>query len=172
MVAKTAQVDGNYGLGQNTDAGFHGQGGPEGDYPCLRIPITGYYQSVQVPEGVSDDRQKSRLMFSVNTLQALHRNIIVGSINFVMRVKPCSILCKGWSIFTTKIAPSQSKKMCTAPKASQRRWMEHFSYLTSLSDAFRGEESLGLGKTVHYTDATMRTKTLSRMDLNRADYLR
>lgn len=77
---QTAPVDGNYGLDLNTDAGFHGQGGPEGGYPCLRIPITGYYQPVQVSEGVPDGLQRD-LDCNLSTETNSAMDLVVGLMN-------------------------------------------------------------------------------------------
>uniref|UniRef100_A0AAV1U9I7 Uncharacterized protein n=1 Tax=Peronospora matthiolae TaxID=2874970 RepID=A0AAV1U9I7_9STRA len=74
--------------------------------------------------------------------------------------------------FTTKISPAQSMKLFTAPKASHQNWTDHFLYLTAVSDACGGADSLVLDNVVHYADPHMRTTMLSRLDIHRTDYLR
>ena len=74
--------------------------------------------------------------------------------------------------FTIKITPAQSMKLFTAAKALHRSLTEHFLYLTVVSDACGGADNLFLDKIVHYADPTMRTTMLSRLNLNRGDYLR
>uniref|UniRef100_A0AAV1VL66 CCHC-type domain-containing protein n=1 Tax=Peronospora matthiolae TaxID=2874970 RepID=A0AAV1VL66_9STRA len=73
---------------------------------------------------------------------------------------------------TTKISPAQSLKLFTAPKASHRKWTDHFLYLTAVSDACGGADNLVLDNIVHYADPHMRTTMLSRLDFHRTDYLR
>ena len=63
--------------------------------------------------------------------------------------------------FNTKISPAQSIKLFTAPKASHRSWTDHFLYLTAVSDACGGANSLVLDNIVHYVDPHMRMTMLS-----------
>lgn len=74
--------------------------------------------------------------------------------------------------FATKITPAQSMKLFTALKSPQRNWTEHYLYLTAVSDACGGAESLVLDNIVHYADPSMRMTMLSRLDIHRIDYLR
>ena len=74
--------------------------------------------------------------------------------------------------FSTKITPAQSMKLFTAAKSPQRSWTEHFLYLTAVSDACGGADNLVLDNIVHYADPAIRTTMLSRLNLNRIDYLR
>ena len=74
--------------------------------------------------------------------------------------------------FTTKISPAQSMKLLTAPKASHRSRTDHFLYLTAVSDACGGADSLVLDNVVHCADPHMRTTMFSRLDIHRTDYLR
>ena len=73
---------------------------------------------------------------------------------------------------TTKITPAQSMKLFTAAKPPQRSWADHFVYLTAVSDACGGADNLVLYNVVHYADPLMRSNMLSRLNLNRVDYLR
>uniref|UniRef100_A0AAV1UK35 Uncharacterized protein n=1 Tax=Peronospora matthiolae TaxID=2874970 RepID=A0AAV1UK35_9STRA len=74
--------------------------------------------------------------------------------------------------FTTKISPAQSMKLFTAPKASYRNRTDHIMYLTAVSDACGGADSLMLDNVVQYADPHMRTTMSSRLDIHRTDYLR
>ena len=74
--------------------------------------------------------------------------------------------------FTTKMSPAQSMKRFTAPKASQRSWTDHFLYLTAVSDACGGADSLVLDNIAQYADPHMRTTMLSRLNIHRMDHLR
>ena len=73
--------------------------------------------------------------------------------------------------FSIKITPSQSTKLFTAAKALHRSWTEHFLYLTAVSDACGRTDNIVLDYIVYYADPTMRTTMLSRLNLNRGDYL-
>ena len=74
--------------------------------------------------------------------------------------------------FSTKISPAQSMKLFTAPKASHRSWTDHFLYLTAVSDACGGADTLVLDNIVHHADPQMRTTMLSRLNIHRMDHLR
>ena len=74
--------------------------------------------------------------------------------------------------FSAKISPAQSMKLFTAPKASHRIWTDHFLYLTAVSGACGGADSLVLDNIVHYADPQMRTTMLSRLNIHRMDHLR
>ena len=37
--------------------------------------------------------------------------------------------------FSTRLSPAQSMKLFMAPKASHTSWMDHYLYLTAVSDA-------------------------------------
>uniref|UniRef100_A0AAV1UTY9 Uncharacterized protein n=1 Tax=Peronospora matthiolae TaxID=2874970 RepID=A0AAV1UTY9_9STRA len=63
-------------------------------------------------------------------------------------------------------------KLFTAPQASHRNWTDHFLYLTAVSDACGGADSLVLDNDVHYADPHMRTTMLSRLDIHRTDCMR
>ena len=69
-------------------------------------------------------------------------------------------------IFNTKISPAQS----IASKATHRNWTDHFLYLTAVSDACGGADSLVLDNIVYYADPHMRTTMLSKLDIHRIDY--
>ncbi|CAI5703654.1 unnamed protein product [Peronospora effusa] len=74
--------------------------------------------------------------------------------------------------FSTKITPAQSMKLFTAPKAPHRSWTDHFLYLTAVSDACGGADTLVLNNIVHYADPHMRMTMMSRLDIHRTDCLR
>ena len=74
--------------------------------------------------------------------------------------------------FNIKMTSAQSMKLFTANKSSQRNWTDHFVYLTAVRDACGGADNLVLDNIVHYAYPTMRTTLLSRLNLNRVDYLR
>ena len=63
-------------------------------------------------------------------------------------------------------------KLFTAPKAPQRSWTGHILYLTAVSDACGGADSLMLDNIVYYAGPHMRTTMLSRLNIHRADHLR
>ena len=50
--------------------------------------------------------------------------------------------------------------------------MDHFLYLTAVSDACGGADTLALDSIVYYADSHMRTTMLYGLDLNRNDPLR
>ena len=74
--------------------------------------------------------------------------------------------------YNTKLSPVQSMRLFTAAKASHRSWMDHFSYLTAVSDACGGADSLVLDKIVHYANPHIRTIMLTKLELPRNDLLR
>ncbi|KAG2790976.1 hypothetical protein PC129_g21386 [Phytophthora cactorum] len=74
--------------------------------------------------------------------------------------------------FATKITPTQSMKMFTAPKSAKRSWTEHYLYLVAVSEACGGADNLVLDNIVHYADPVMKVSMLSRLNLARTDYLR
>ena len=74
--------------------------------------------------------------------------------------------------FSTKISPAQSMKLFTAPKAGHISWMDHFLYLTAVSDACGGVDNLVLNNIVYYADPHMQTNMMSRLDMHRTDPLR
>lgn len=74
--------------------------------------------------------------------------------------------------FNTNIPPAQSMKLFTAPMASHRSWKDHFMYLTAVSDACGGVDSLVLDNIFHYADPHMRMTMLSRLAMHRFDPLR
>ena len=74
--------------------------------------------------------------------------------------------------FTTKNTPAQIMKLFTAAKSPQCSWTEHYLYLTAVSDACGGADNVFLDNIVHYADTSMRTTMLTRLNLNRLDYLR
>uniref|UniRef100_A0AAV1TZR9 CCHC-type domain-containing protein n=1 Tax=Peronospora matthiolae TaxID=2874970 RepID=A0AAV1TZR9_9STRA len=63
-------------------------------------------------------------------------------------------------------------KLFTAPKASHRSWTDHFVYLTAVSDACDGADSLVLNNIVHYADPHMRMTMFSRLYIHWTDPLR
>ncbi|CAI5706598.1 unnamed protein product [Peronospora effusa] len=71
--------------------------------------------------------------------------------------------------FSTKISPAQSMKLFTAPKAAHKSWMDHYLYLTAVSDACGGMDNLVLQGIVNYADPNMRMTMLSRLDIYRPD---
>ncbi|POM58937.1 Mitochondrial Carrier (MC) Family [Phytophthora palmivora] len=73
--------------------------------------------------------------------------------------------------FATKITPAQSMKMFTAQKNAKRSWTEHCLYLVAISEACRRADNLVLDNIVHYADPAMCVSMLSRLKLNRTDYL-
>ena len=58
MADPQAQINGNYGMGQRPDAGFHGLGAPAEKYQGMRIPGSGDDQLGKILEGVPDGRQR------------------------------------------------------------------------------------------------------------------
>ena len=73
--------------------------------------------------------------------------------------------------FSTRISPAQSMKFFTAPKAAHRSWMDHYLYLTAVSDACGGMDNLVLQGIVNYADPSMRMTMMSRLDVHRPDSL-
>ena len=73
--------------------------------------------------------------------------------------------------FNTKIPPAQSMKLFTAPKAGHRSWTDHLLYLTAVSDACGGADSLVLNDIVHYADPHMRTAVHRNDSLRQAEEL-
>ena len=51
-------------------------------------------------------------------------------------------------------------RLFTVVKASHRSWIDHFLYLTAVSDACGDADTLALDNIVYYADSHMRTTML------------
>ena len=73
---------------------------------------------------------------------------------------------------STKIPRVQSIWLFTALKASHRSYTDQILYLTAVSDACGGVDTLVFDNIVHYVDSHMRTAMLASFDIHRNDPLR
>ena len=115
----------------------------------------------------SHGRRTSGLMSWDNTCPAKLIRDIFGRLYEIRTLEHA--MQRLFQTFSTKISPAQSMKLFTAPKAGHISWMDHFLYLTAVSDACAGTDMFLLDYIVHYADPHMQTTVLFRLDMHRTD---